>query len=122
MTNEQLTLSQMKRRPPSPPTGDDLKQRGIEKVLARERENTRRRALIAIEQLAAIQTEFTPDDIAAVWEAAGINFHHHNAMGGVTRSALAAGVMVKTGRVVPSTRPSRHSSDVPVYRSGRNLA
>jgi hypothetical protein len=107
----------MKRRKRNPPTGDDLKQRGIEKVMARERENTRRRALIAIEQLAAIKVDFTADDIAAVWDAAGIAFHHPNVAGGVIRSALRDGVMVRTGMYVPSERPSRRASMVPVYRA-----
>ncbi len=42
---EQLILPKMRRRKPNPPTGDDLKRRGIERALLNER--ARRRQQIA---------------------------------------------------------------------------
>ena len=117
MTNEQLTLPTMKRRPPNPPTGDELKERGIERALAAERAVVRRHALEAIEVLADRCHKFTADDIAEAWEWTCISFHHPNVAGGVIQAALKAGVMVRTGRYVPSTRASRRASMVAVYRS-----
>ena len=113
----QLTLPQMKRRAPNPPTGDELKEQGIAKALENERAITRQTAYEMIEMLAGYELEFDADVIALAWERAGITFHHPNEAGGVIRAALKAGVMVRTGRYVPSLRASRRASMVAVYRA-----
>ena len=118
MTNEQLTLPTMKRRPPNPPTPESLKREGIEKALANERAIVRQTAFELIEAMTDWDLDFTADDIAESWEHAGVTFHHPNVAGGVIRAALKAGVMERTGRYVPSRRLSRHGSMVAVYRAG----
>ena len=118
MTNEQLVIPGMTRRPPNPPTPESLKREGIEKALANERAIVRQTAYELIEAMTDWDLEFTADDIAESWEHAGVTFHHPNVAGGVIRAALMAGVMERTGRYVPSRRLSRRASMVAVYRAG----
>ena len=108
----------MKRRAPNQPTGDELKQRGIEKALANERAITRQQAYNMIGAVADTHSEFTADDLHEAWSQVDITFHHPNVAGGVIQAALKAGVMVRTGQYVPSRRASRHGSMVAVYRAG----
>ena len=119
---KQRILPDMVRRPSNPPTPESLKREGIERALVAERSNIRLFAIVTLERLAASYHEFTADDIAEAWERAGVTFHHPNVAGGVIQAALKAGVMVRTGRYVPSTRASRRSSMVAVYMAVKEVA
>ncbi len=114
---EQLTLPKMRRRKPNPPTGDDLKRRGIERALLNERARWRKRTLLVVIALADERLYFTADDIQAAVAACGLGQPHTpNVWGGVVRTAMLAGVMTRTERWVKGSRPNQHGRMIPVYR------
>lgn len=58
---------------------------------------------------------YTGEDLRAIIEAHGVYPHHHNAWGALIVHAVKAGMLVKTGAMLPSTRPSSHSHLTPEY-------
>jgi len=107
----------MRRRKPNPPTGDDLKRRGIEQAMKNEHASWRRQALKLIIAICHARIFFTADDVRLCAERTGFKEPHHpNVWGGVIRTAIMAGVMTPTGRWVKSKRPSARGRMIPEYR------
>lgn len=70
-----------------------------------------------VQQLAASNSEFTTDDVWAQLDALGFTTREHRAMGAVMRAAAVDGLIVKTDRVVPTTRPCANRRPVAVWHS-----
>ena len=96
-------------------SGEKLKRRGMHAAYFNEPEAWRVAAMIVISELTAACAQFTSDDVHAAVTARIGEPHHPNVWGALTRKAVNAGVMKRTGRIVPSTRSSRHSNMIPEY-------
>lgn len=68
----------------------------------------------AIERLASYMVPFTSEDVIAVCglPTGQIRDHANGAVGALINAAARRGVIRKTGRRVPSKRPSSHGADL----------
>ena len=99
-----------------PPTGQDLKRRGIEQVIENERIEWRLQVSRIIEETANDYRRFTVDHVQNRAAVAGVGQpHHQNAWGAAIRTALQAGVMRKTGEHVKGQRAAQHGRMIPEY-------
>jgi hypothetical protein len=74
-------------------------------------------ATAIVRHLAETQREFTTDSVWAELDTLGFTTREHRAMGSVMRAAAMDDLILKTDRVVPTTRPSANRRPVAVWRS-----
>ena len=74
-------------------------------------------AATIVRDLARTHAEFTTDHVWQQLDALGYSTTEHRAMGAVMRAAALDGVIVKTDRVAPSTRPCSHRRPVAIWRA-----
>jgi hypothetical protein len=74
-------------------------------------------ATAIVRHLAETKREFTADSVWAELEALGFTTREHRAMGAVMRAAAMDNLILKTDRVVPTTRPSANRRPVAVWQS-----
>lgn len=87
---------------------EDNKRHGMKQAESNANEQWRQAAINAIDVLAASGKAFTSDTVIAFTEAQGLHTHNLSALGPLFRRASNRAIIGKTGRVVPSTRPSNH--------------
>lgn len=76
-------------------------------------------ATAIVRHLAETTAEFTADQVWAELDSLGFTTREHRAMGAVMRQAACEGWIVKTDRVVPTTRPCANRRPVAVWSSLR---
>ena len=74
-------------------------------------------ATAIVRHLAETKREFTADDVWAELDLLGFTTREHRAMGAVMRAAAMDNLILKTDRVVPTTRPSANRRPVAVWSS-----
>lgn len=100
------------------PTGEQLKWRGQDRVLANERKAWKAAAMDQIERLCRNRTTITADDVRDAVIARNIGFPHHpNVFGALMKSAAANGWIAATGQYEKSQIASRHAGMIMVWRS-----
>lgn len=62
-----------------------------------------------IEQWSAQRRSFTADDLLVALDSLNVSTRENRALGGVVRRAVNDGLIVATGRYIPSTRPESHA-------------
>lgn len=106
-------------------TGPTLRDQGISDVIAADTAINRSYATYirrAIRELVDEGKEFTADDVwpraIRLCEDDGREFipHDNNLIGGVTRGAAQAGLIVDTGRVLRSQRDAAHCRKLTIWR------
>jgi hypothetical protein len=74
-------------------------------------------ATAIVRHLAETRAEFTADQVWAELDALGFATREHRAMGAVMRAAAVDGLIVKTDRVTPTSRPCANRRPVAVWQS-----
>ena len=98
------------------PSGQDLKQAGINLVAAHNDE-WMAKALRNLTAFMHHQPEFTLEDFRREWRRYGNpEPTHSNAWGSVTRTAAGRGMIAKTGEYRQATEPSSHARMLPVWK------
>ncbi len=95
--------------------GELFKQQGISKVLKND-PLWESRATDLVIWVAKTYVSFTIEDVRR--EARDQNIpepHHHNAWGAVMSRLAKSGTIVRTDRMVASTRPQAHARRIPVW-------
>ena len=96
--------------------GSCLKDEGIKRVLKRESDIWKQKALDVIRMTAHKHDTFTIDDVKEMAVAHGLEEPHHvNVWGGVFRMALNRGLVYQTGQYIPSERAKQHKHRNPEY-------
>ena len=115
--NSQPVLPGMQRSEPKNPgvTERDL---GMERVAVSAGDEWIARAYMLIRTLAKYKEEFTADTVHIAAANVGMPTPPDpRAWGPVMMKARRVGIIVKTGKYVPSERPACHRRPIPVYRS-----
>lgn len=101
------------------PTGDQLRDEGIERSYRAADEEWKRLAALALRRVARFREKFTTDAIWAILDREGVaRPREPRAMAGVLMKAKAEGICVPTDDPrVNSTRPEHHSFPLRVWRS-----
>jgi hypothetical protein len=92
--------------------GQELRDRGVERVLAHEEEVYKHRTLGVIAAFALTGEDFTADDVRAV---VGDPPHHPNVLSALFRKARQIGIIVPVG-IGTAQRKSRHAGLNRVWR------
>lgn len=74
-------------------------------------------ATAIVQHLAETQAEFTADQVWAELDDLGFTTREHRAMGAVMRAAAVDGLIVKTDRVTPTSRPCANRRPVAIWQS-----
>lgn len=97
--------------------GEANKADGMERAWNHANTNWKAAAIAVVRYLATCKSEFTADEVWAELDSLGFTTGEHRAMGAVMRQAAVDDLIVKTDRVVPTTRPSANRRPVAVWRS-----
>jgi hypothetical protein len=97
--------------------GEAAKADGMARAWDHANTNWKAAATAIVRHLAETNREFTADSVWAELEALGFTTREHRAMGAVMRAAAMDNLIVKTDRVVPTTRPSANRRPVAVWQS-----
>lgn len=60
--------------------------------------------------------EVLAETFRVLCEEANIIPHHHNAWGGLTNKLIKSGVLIDTGRMAKSLRPTSHARRQPIWK------
>jgi hypothetical protein len=97
--------------------GEANKADGMERAWENASMNWKAAAAAIVRHLAKTEEEFTTDEVWEHLDELGFTTHENRAMGAVMRSAAMESLILKTDRVVPTTRPSANRRPVAVWRS-----
>lgn len=97
--------------------GEANKADGMERAWNHANTNWKAAAIAVVRHLATTKSEFTADEVWAELDSMGFTTGEHRAMGAVMRQAAVDELIVKTDRVVPTTRPSANRRPVAIWRS-----
>ena len=97
--------------------GEANKADAMERAYEHANDRWKAAACGVVQHLAESCSTFTADDVWAHLDALGFTTHEHRAMGAVMRAAAVDGLIVKTDRVVPTTRPCANRRPVAVWQS-----
>ena len=101
-----------------PPTGEQLKQRGQDRVMLNERKAWKAAAMDQIVSLCMTKYTITADDVREAVIARNIGPPHHpNVYGALMKAAASNGWITKTGQYQKSEIASRHAGMLMVWRS-----
>jgi hypothetical protein len=95
--------------------GEHLRDQGIQSVVSNAGDCWLERATDLIRTQLAGQ-EVLAESFRLLCEEEGIRPHHHNAWGGLTNRLIKQGVLIDTGRVAKSTRPTSHARRQPIWK------
>lgn len=95
--------------------GEYLRDKGIETVVSNAGNAWMDRATALIRSRLAGQ-EILAETFRQLCEEEGIKPHHHNAWGGLTNRLIKQGILIDTGRVAKSSRPSSHARRQPIWK------
>lgn len=102
--------------------GEANKADGMERAWNHANTDWKAAATAIVRHLAETSTEFTADQVWAELDSLGFTTREHRAMGAVMRQAACEGWIVKTDRVVPTTRPCANRRPVAIWRSQLPMA
>ena len=97
--------------------GEARKADGMARAYDNANRDWKAAAAATVRDLARVKATFTADDVWAQLDALGFATREHRAMGAVMRAAAMDGWIVKTDRVVPTTRPCANRRPVAVWQS-----
>ena len=97
--------------------GEAKKADAMERAWNHANTNWKAAAIAVVRHLATTKSEFTADEVWAELDSLGFTTREHRAMGAVMRQAAVDELIVKTDRVVPTTRPSANRRPVAVWQS-----
>ena len=97
--------------------GEAKKADAMERAWNHANTNWKAAAIAVVRHLATTKSEFTADEVWAELDSLGFTTREHRAMGAVMRQAAVDELIVKTDRVVPTTRPSANRRPVAIWRS-----
>lgn len=97
--------------------GEANKADGMDRAWNNANTSWKAAAVAIVRHLATTKSEFTADEVWAELDSLGFSTAEHRAMGAVMRQAAVDGLIIKTDRVVPTTRPSANRRPVAVWRS-----
>ena len=100
-------------------TNDEVTDEAIERVRVNANPVWTKTVMALIEDLATVDIEFTTDVLWKCMEIQheDITTHEPRAMGGVMRTAKAAGLCRPTGRYIKTTRREAHGRPVAVWHT-----
>jgi hypothetical protein len=97
--------------------GEANKADAMQRVWDHANDHWKQLAYEAVQQLARTRQWFTTDDVWQVLATSDAATHEHRAMGAVMRRAAKAGLIAKTDRVLPTTRPCANCRPVAIWHS-----
>ena len=97
--------------------GEAKKADAMERAWNHANTNWKAAAIAVVRHLATTKSEFTADEVWAELDSLGFTTGEHRAMGAVMRQAAVDELIIKTDRVVPTTRPSANRRPVAIWRS-----
>lgn len=97
--------------------GEANKADGMDRAWNNANTSWKAAATAIVRHLASTKSEFTADEVWAELDSLGFTTREHRAMGAVMRQAAVDELIVKTDRVVPTTRPTANRRPVAIWRS-----
>jgi hypothetical protein len=97
--------------------GEANKADAMQRVWDHANDHWKHLAYDAVRQLARTRQWFTTDDVWQLLAASNAATREHRAMGPVMLRAAKAGLIAKTDRVLPTTRPSANCRPVAIWLS-----
>jgi hypothetical protein len=97
--------------------GEANKADGMARAWGAANNNWKAAACAIVKHLAATRGEFTADEVWAQLDQLGFSTREHRAMGAVMRAAAMDGLIVKTDRVTPTSRPCANRRPVAIWLS-----
>jgi hypothetical protein len=95
--------------------GEQLRDEGINSVISNAGETWIAQATELIRSRLAGQ-EVLAESFRVLCEEENILPHHHNAWGGLTNSLVKQGVLIDTGKMAKSSRPTSHARRQPIWK------
>jgi hypothetical protein len=97
--------------------GEKRRDAAIERVDRNADDDWKAKAMDAVRQVCRMRDEFTTDAVWAILDREGVKPPREpRALGAVMRRASSAGLIERTDRFVPTTRPQAHRKPTAVWR------